>query len=45
MVYYKDTLEVCHPLTELGKERYEAFLEEAGDEILYRAEHPVYWFL
>ena len=44
MVYYTDTLEPCHELTEKGKEEYRRMLELAADEILFKSKHPVkYW--
>lgn len=44
MVYIEDTKEVCHELTELGKQAYCLLLELEADEILFKAKHPVkYW--
>lgn len=40
MVYYTDTLEVLHPLTEKGLKEYRQFLEEEADKILFKHKHP-----
>jgi len=45
MVYYADTLKLCHEPTQLGKEEYQKFLEAKADEILFKHEHPVKWAL
>jgi hypothetical protein len=40
MVYYTDTLEVLHPLTEKGLKEYRQFLEKEADMILFKHKHP-----
>lgn len=45
MVYYKDTLEPLHNLTEQGEELLKQLLEQRADEILFKHKHPIkYWF-
>ena len=41
MAYDTKTLQVLHGLTPEGKEKYQQFLEEEADKILYKAAHPV----
>ena len=44
MVYETHTKQVVHALTEKGKEAYRLLLELKADEILFKAKHPVkYW--
>lgn len=45
MVYYTDTLEPCHELTEAGKDAYRHMLELEADELLFESKHPFrYWW-
>ena len=45
MVYYTDTLEPLHGLTESGEEMYRKLLEQRADEILFKSKHPIkYWW-
>ena len=41
MVFEENTLRILHPLTEEGKKRYEKFLEQKADEILFKNIHPL----
>ena len=41
MVFEENTLRVLHPLTEEGKIRYQKYLEQKADEILFKNEHPL----
>lgn len=43
MVYYTETLELCHELTKIGKENYQKFLEHEADKILFKHMHPIKW--
>ena len=44
MAYYTDTLKPCHRLTKEGEEAYRLMLELKADEILFKAKHPIrYW--
>ena len=45
MVYETKSLRICHKLTPEGEEAYRKMLEEKADEILFRHEHPVRWFV
>ncbi len=45
MVYDSKTYVCLHKLTDKGKENYEAMLEAAADEILFRHQHPFRWML
>lgn len=45
MVYYTDTLIPCHRLTRSGEIEYRKMLEEKADEILFKHEHPVRYYL
>lgn len=41
MVFEENTLKILHPLTEEGKIRYQKYLEQKADEILFKNEHPL----
>ena len=44
MVYYTDTLEPLHELTEEGEKLHRKLLEQQADEILFKSKHPLkYW--
>ena len=44
MVYETKTNRVTHSLTDKGEEAYRLLLELKADEILFKAKHPVkYW--
>ena len=44
MAYDKETLQPCHEFTEEGEKAYRLMLEMMADEILFKAKHPVrYW--
>lgn len=43
MVYETKTYKRLHELTPEGKAAYEAILEDAADEILFRHQHPFRW--
>lgn len=40
-----DDLRPLHQLSRVGEERYQAFLEEKADELLFKHEHPLKWLL
>ena len=40
MVYDNDTLNILHKLTANGQIEYDKLLEEKGNEILFKHEHP-----
>ena len=41
MVFEENTLRILHELTEDGKIRYQKYLEQKADEILFRHDHPL----
>ena len=41
MVFEENTLRILHPLTEEGKIRYQKYIEQKADEILFKNEHPL----
>lgn len=45
MVYDSKTYQILHGLTPEGEAEYRKMLEEKADEILFRHQHPVRWFL
>ena len=44
MVINSKTFVVLHKLTDIGKERYEKFLEDKATEILFKHAHPIKYF-
>lgn len=45
MVYNSKTFEICHKLTEEGKEAYRKLLEKEADEILFKKFHPFLYII
>lgn len=41
MVFEENTLRILHQLTEEGKIRYQKYLEQKADEIIFKNEHPL----
>lgn len=44
MVYITETLQVCHELTEYGKEKYNQLLQKEADCILFNDKYPIFSF-
>ena len=38
-------LNPLHPLTGIGRERYQQMLERAADEIIFKHKHPLKWIV
>lgn len=45
MVYYADTLELCHPIDDKTRELYLEMLEREADRILFKHQHPFKYFV
>ena len=45
MVYYTQTLELCHMPTKIGEKNYRKFLEHEADKILFKHMHPIKWVI
>jgi hypothetical protein len=43
MVYNTHTLEICHELSEKGKEAYEKMLKEKAEDIQFKQNHFLKW--
>ena len=40
-----DQLRPLHKLSKSGEDAYRKFLEQKADEILFKHEHPIKWFI
>ena len=45
MVYDSKTLKNLHDLTKSGEIQYQKMLEEKGNEIIFKHEHPLKWIM